>query len=56
METNPLFREYSGKVFAKAVNREKRRVKETVGWQMKRNIQGSKKYNAKYDKVQAAGE
>lgn len=56
METNPIFHEYSGKVFAKAVNREKRRVKETVGWQMKRNIQGSKKHNAKYDKVQTAGE
>jgi len=51
METNPIFDEYSKKVFAKAVNREKRRVKEVAGWQLKRNIQGSKKNNAKYDKV-----
>jgi len=52
-KTNPIFNEYQGKVFAKAVNREKRRVREAVGWQMKRNIQGSKKHNSKYDKVQA---
>ena len=52
-KTNPIFNEYQGKVFAKAVNREKRRVREAVGWQMKRNIQGSKKNNSKYDKIQA---
>ena len=51
-KTNPIFNEYQGKVFAKAVNREKRRVREAVGWQMKRNIQGSKKNNSKYDKIQ----
>ena len=49
-KTNPIFdKEFNGKVFAKAVNREKRRVKETAGWQMKRNIRGSKKHNAKYN-------
>jgi hypothetical protein len=53
--SNPVFAEFNGKVFAKSVNREKRRVKESVGWQLKRNIQGSKKHNAKYDsKVHAA--
>ena len=52
--SNPIFQEFNGKVFAKAVNREKRRVKESVGWQLKRNIQGSKKNNAKYDKIQEA--
>ena len=49
--SNPIFKEFNGKVFAKSVNREKHRVKESVGWQLKRNIQGSKKHNAKYDKV-----
>ena len=52
--SNPIFQEFNSKVFAKAVNREKRRVKESVGWQLKRNIQGSKKHNAKYDKIQDA--
>ena len=55
-QSNPIFEEFKDTVFAKAVNREKRRVKETVGWQMKRNIEGSKRHNAKYDKVQAGGE
>jgi len=55
-QSNPIFKEFKDTVFAKAVNREKRRVKETVGWQMKRNIDGSKRHNAKYDKVQAVGE
>ena len=50
-ETNPIFDEYKSNVFAKAVNREKRRVNEVAGWQLKRNIQGSKKNNAKYDKI-----
>ena len=50
-ETNPVFDEYKSNVFAKAVNREKRRVNEVAGWQLKRNIQGSKKNNAKYEKV-----
>lgn len=52
-QSNPIFEEFTNDtVFAKAVNREKRRVKETVGWQMKRNVVGSKKHNARYDKVQ----
>ena len=50
-KTNPTFDEFKSNVFAKAGNREKRRVNEVAGWQLKRNIQGSKKNNAKYDKI-----
>ena len=52
--SNSIFNELNSKVFAKSVNREKRREKESVGWQLQRNIEGSKKHNAKYDKVQAS--
>ena len=55
-QSNPIFEEYNDTVFAKAVDREKRREKETVGWKMKHNIKGSKKNNAKYDKIKADGE
>ena len=51
--SNPIFEEFRDEVFPKLVNREKRRVKESVGWQWKRNIQGSMKRNAKHDQMQA---
>ena len=43
--SNPIFGEYPGDIFGKCVNREKRREKEAVGWQHKRNTM---KQKAKY--------
>ena len=48
---NPIFHEYKAKTFCKHVNREKRRVTEIAGWQLQRNIKGSKRQHAKYDKA-----
>jgi len=41
--SNPVFEEYPENIFGKCVNREKRRVKESVGWQHKRNTMKQKK-------------
>ena len=43
--SNEIFKEFPDEVFAKHVNREKHRVKESIGWQHKRNIT---KQKAKY--------
>ena len=48
-KTNKVFIEYSNDVFRKIVNREKRRHKESVAWQFRRNIKGSLKHHAKYE-------
>ena len=41
--SNPVFEEYPDNIFGKCVNREKRRVKESVGWQHRRNTMNQKK-------------
>jgi hypothetical protein len=46
--SNQIFKEFPDEVFAKHVNREKRRVKESVGWQHKRNVT---KQKSKYGKM-----
>ena len=54
--SNSVFQdEYDPVVFGRHYNREKRRVTETVGWQFRRNIDGSKNNISRYENTQSIG-
>ena len=54
--SNSVFQdEYDPVVFGRHYNREKRRVAETVGWQFRRNIDGSKNNISRYENTQSIG-
>lgn len=50
--TRPEYKCFNSGVFTKHVNREIRRQKEEVGWQHRRNLQGSKNYVNRCDAVE----
>ena len=49
--SNSIFNEFSAVAFRDHVKRERRRVNEFAGWQLRRNMEGSKRQHARYEKA-----